>query len=123
LSPLVINPSMQNTRLNSLFDSITDQIRRWFFSWWRFSLDLVALLLGVYAGIAITGIAGQYTSGQIVYQDMTLAGIVVAFTEVVNWAVYSGKGKFNKSLPGEVLNSFKIGLTYGLFVLAFLISS
>jgi len=114
---------MQNTRLNSLFDSITDQIRRWFFSWWRFSLDLVALLLGVYAGIAITGIAGQYTSGQIVYQDMTLAGIVVAFTEVVNWAVYSGKGKFNKSLPGEVLNSFKIGLTYGLFVLAFLISS
>lgn len=114
---------MQNTRLNNLFDSITEQIRRWFLSWWRISLDLVGLLLGIYTAIAITGIAGQYTSGQILFQDMTIAAIVVAFTEVVNWLVYSGKGNFNQSLPGEVLNSFKIGLTYGLFVLAFLISS
>ncbi len=109
---------MQNTRLNNLVDGVFDRLRYWWVNWPRLLLTLIALLLGIYLGIAIAAISGQ--AG---YQDVAVAGIVVVLAEVVSWAVYTRRWTFGQSLLGEALNALKIGIIYGLFVLAFILSS
>lgn len=117
---------MQNTRLNNLIDVILAQLRQWFRNPWRhLSVVVISLLLGVFLGTAI-----PTTAGQTAEWDVVGAGVLVLFTEAVSRFVYSRKrrqatdeGVPRGSLLAEILNAFKIGVTYSLFVEAFKLGS
>lgn len=110
---------MQNTRLNTLITTLNQQFRQELRNpWRRLSFFIIALLFGIYLGTAIAAIAGQLG-----YLDITVAGIVVLFTEVVSWVFYTNRLNFKRSIWGEALNALKIGLIYGLFVIAFILGS
>ncbi len=110
---------MQNTRLNNLFNAIAQQLQRWFSNpWRRQSLLLISLLFGFFLGSAI-----PTTTGQAAIWDITAAGLIVIFTEVVSRIVYRRPQQTRTSIWVEVANSLKIGLTYGLFLEAFKIGS
>lgn len=110
---------MQNTRLTGLVNSLVDLVRRELRNpWRRLSLFIMSLLFGIYMGTAIAAI-----SGQLGYLDITVAAVVVVLTEVISWAFYSGRWNFNRALLGEALNAFKLGLIYGLFIIAFILGS
>ncbi len=110
---------MQNTRLTLLFNSLANQIRRELRNpWRRIALFIMSLLFGIFMGTAVAAI-----SGQLGYLDITVAGFVVLLTEIISWAFYSGRWNFNRALLGESLNAFKIGLVYGLVVIAFILGS
>lgn len=118
---------MQNTRLNNLFDAIFDRISRLFSNpWRRISLLAIALLFGIFLGSAIPTTAGQNAG-----LDITGAGILVLFTEVISWFVYRynrrptklGEGVTRISLLADILNALKIGLMYSLFLEAFKLGS
>lgn len=110
---------MQNTRLSTLLDTLLNQINRFFQNpWRRLSLLIISLLFGIYLGTAIAAV-----SGQLGYQDITVAGIVVLTAEIISWIYYSNRWSFRASLWGDCLNALKIGLTYGLFIIAFILGS
>lgn len=110
---------MQNTRLNTLVSGIGQQIRQELRNpWRRISVLVIALLFGIYIGVSFAAIAGQ-----LAYLDITVAGLVLLFTEVVNWIFHRNRGNARQALWGETLNTFKLGLTYGLFVIAFMLGS
>lgn len=110
---------MQNTRLNTLVSGIGAQIRQELRNpWRRLSVLIISLLLGICVGVSYAAIAGQ-----LALLDTTVAGLVLLFTELVNWVFYQNRGNARKALWGEALNAFKIGLTYSLFVLAFMFGS
>lgn len=112
---------MQNTRLNSLLSNLSSQARQFFLNPWRkITLLLISLLIGIFMGIAIVTSAGQ--NGRL---DIIVAAIVLLFTEVINWFVYRRFSENNNQMSGfiEVLNTFKIGLTYSLYIQAFVLGS
>lgn len=116
---------MQNTRLNSLVDRVSEQVSQFFSNpWRRVSLILISLLLGVFLGTAI-----PTTSGQTSDWDVVGAGVLVVFTEIVSRSVYSRKRQVQpgilpkRSLLAVTLNALKIGLTYSMFVEAFKLGS
>lgn len=110
---------MQNTRLNSLVDTIVGQLRRWFFNpWRRLSLLLISLLFGFFLGSAVSTTAGQAADW-----DIIAAAILVTLSEVVDRIYYSRNRLTGRSLWVEVLNALKIGLTYSLFLEAFKLGS
>lgn len=109
---------MQNTRLNSLVDRMTDRLGSWLQNpWRRFSVLIISLLLGNYLGPALSLIAGQ--QGQL---DVVIAALLVALLELVNLVVYRRKPEV-RSVLLDCLNALKVGLTYGLFVDAFKLGS
>ncbi|MEM9273735.1 MAG: DUF565 domain-containing protein [Cyanobacteria bacterium P01_F01_bin.143] len=113
---------MQQTRLNSLISTAGGQIELLFNNpWRRISLSIISLLMGFFMGAAIVSSAGQDA-----VWDITGAAILLVFAELVSKWVYSRK----KSAPNtlrpllmEVLNLFKIGLAYSLFLDAFKLNS
>jgi CHASE2 domain-containing sensor protein len=110
---------MQNTRLNNLADTLINQLRQVFRNpWRRLALVVISLLFGIYLGSAIAAV-----SGQLGYWDITVAAIVALFTEAVSWIFYSGRWNFKRSILGEALNALKIGVIYGLFIIAFILGS
>jgi len=118
---------MQNTRLNNLVDVILGQLRLWLSNpWRRLSLIIISLLLGIFLGTAI-----PTTSGQTAEWDVVSAGVLVIFTEAVSRFVYgrnrrppANEEALSRGLfVAELLNSFKIGLIYSLFVEAFKLGS
>ncbi|MCY7322977.1 MAG: DUF565 domain-containing protein [Phormidesmis sp. CAN_BIN36] len=110
---------MQNTRLNSLVGSVTEQIGRLFQNpWRRVSLLLISLLFGFYLGSAISTTAGQQAQ-----LDIVAATILVVLTEVISRVVYSSSDRVRRSLPVELINTLKIGMTYSLFIDAFKLGS
>lgn len=110
---------MQNTRLTNLFDTVLNQSGQFFRNpWRRLSLVVISLLFGIYLGTAIAAV-----SGQLGYQDITVAGIVIIFAEIISWAYYRNRWNFRTSLLGECLNAMKIGVIYGLAVIAFILGS
>ena len=110
---------MQNTRLNTLVSGIGEQIRQELRNpWRRLSVLVISLLFGIYVGVSFAAIAGQ-----LAYLDITVGGLALLFTEGVSWIFYRNRLNARKALWGEALNSFKIGLTYSLFVLAFMFGS
>lgn len=109
---------MQNTRLNGILGALGQQVQNQLQNPWRRLATLaIALLFGIFLGIAISATAGAKS-----YLDVTVAGIVVLLTEVTSWLFYSRKG-FQQSLWGEALNALKIGVIYGLFLIAFMLGS
>jgi len=113
---------MQRTRLSTLVDSIAAQFSRWLFNpWRRLSLVIIGLLFGNFFAIAIAAVTGQAAR-----QDIYISAILLAIVETISWWVYRRTPKRTdqiNSLFVEVLNAFKIGLTYGLFVEAFKLGS
>lgn len=116
---------MQNTRLNSLVDFTATRIANFFGNpWRRISLVLIALLMGVFLGTAI-----PTTAGQTAEWDVITAGALLLFTELVSRFNYSRNRPrqtvilSRRYLIYDVMNAFKIGLTYSLFIEAFKLGS
>lgn len=117
---------MQRTRLNTLVNITGDRLELLFSNpWRRISLSLISILLGFFMGSAIVT-----TAGQTAVWDIPAAAILFAFTELVSKLVYARRNaQPGKSLPVrrslylEVLNLFKIGLIYSLFLEAFKLGS
>ncbi len=115
---------MQRTRLNSLVDVTGDRLELLFSNpWRRISLNLISILLGFFMGSAIVTTAGQRA-----VWDIPAAAILFVFTELTSMVVYrrrqkKGSPPARRSLYIDVLNLFKIGLIYSLFLEAFKLGS
>lgn len=111
--------TMQNTRLNNLFDTATSQVTSWLRNpWRRLSVLLISLLLGNFLGTVVSTVAGQQAA-----LDVWVAGILVLATEVINRFAYASLPEVRRSLPVQLINALKLGLTYSLFVEAFKLGS
>lgn len=110
---------MQNTRLNRLFDVLREQLGLWLQNpWRRISLLIISLLFGTFMGTAVSTSAGQSANW-----DVLVGAVLLMFTEAVNRLVY-GRGQGSRRLLWlEMLNSFKLGLSYNLFVEALKLGS
>jgi Protein of unknown function (DUF565) len=117
---------MQNTRLNTLIDTVLERSQQWLQNpWRRTSLVIISLLFGNFLASAIATVAGQNAD-----LDIVVSAILVAISELVSWVVYRGNwgrgqpNRFGQRVLGiDILNSLKLGLMYGLFVEAFKIGS
>lgn len=117
---------MQRTRLNTLVDLTGDRLELLFRNpWRRISLNLISILLGFFMGSAIVTTAGQRA-----VWDIPAAATLFIFTEVISKLVYARPSRqrqdslpTGRSLYVEVLNLFKIGLIYSLFLEAFKLGS
>ena len=110
---------MQNTRLNTLIAGVGQQINQELRNpWRRISVLVMALLFGIYLGISFAAIAGQTQ-----YIDVSTAALAMLFTELVSWLFYSSRWHARRSIWGEALNALKVGLIYGLFLIAFMLGS
>ncbi|MGQ9871637.1 DUF565 domain-containing protein [Leptodesmis sp.] len=110
---------MQNTRLSTLFDTITDRLGGWLRNpWRRLSVLIISLLFGNFLGTAVSTVSGQQAD-----LDILVAAILVALTELINRFAYGGRPETRRSLPVQLLNGLKLGLTYSLFVEAFKLGS
>jgi hypothetical protein len=47
----------------------------------------------------------------------------VLATEVISWLFHRNRWNIRQSLLGEALNAMKLGLIYGLFLIAFMLGS
>jgi hypothetical protein len=116
---------MQRTRLNTLVAVTGTRIEQFFSNpWRRISLILLSLLFGVFVGSAVST-----TSGQNAQWDVVAAALLLLFTEIVSRLVYgnsrfvSSANETRRSLFFAVLNFFKMGVTYSLFLEAFKLGS
>lgn len=110
---------MQNTRLSTLVTTLGSQINRELVNpWRRLAVLLISLLLGIYSGIAASAIAGQ-----LAYWDITVAALIVVISEVIGAVFHANKFNFRRNILGEALYMFKIGITYSLFLIAFMLGS
>ncbi|MGH2414654.1 MAG: DUF565 domain-containing protein [Microcystaceae cyanobacterium] len=112
---------MQRTRLNTLVDVAGGRIEEFFSNpWRRISLILISILLGFFTGVTIAT-----TSGQTARWDVVAAGLLLLFTELISRWFYGSnrRGKERQALWVEMLNFFKIGIVYGLFLEAFKLGS
>jgi hypothetical protein len=110
---------MQNTRLNTLFDTAINGLGRWFRNpWRRFSVVIISFLLGNFLGIAIPTVSGQKAD-----LDIVVSAILVTLTELVSRFAYGTNAETRQSLPVQLVNALKLGLMYGLFVEAFKLGS
>ena len=110
---------MQNTRINNLLDAIASSLGQWFLNpWRRFSLLIISFLFGFFLGTAISTIAGQRGT-----LDIIVAAFLVMLTEVTSRIFYSQSFFARRALWVESLNLLKVGFTYSLFVEAFKLGS
>jgi hypothetical protein len=110
---------MQNTRLSTLFDTLTNALGGWLRNpWRRLSVLIISLLFGNFLASAISTIAGQKAE-----LDIVAAVFLVAGTELISRLAYSGNTELGRSLLVQLLNMIKIGMIYGLFVEAFKLGS
>jgi len=114
---------MQNTRLNRLVGDVTQQFGRWLRNpWRRISLVVMGFLFGNFLATAFATSAGQQAE-----LDILAGATLVGFTEVVSWFFYRRNRPMlpeePRSLLAEVLNTIKLGLTYGMFIEAFKLGS
>lgn len=116
---------MQRTRLNTLIDGTIFRMEQFFSNpWRRFSLLSLGLLLGFFTGQAVST-----TGGQAAQWDVTMAALILLFTESISLWVYSRQRRTerladNRRSPFfDTLNMFKMGIMYGLFLEAFKLGS
>ena len=116
---------MQRTRLNTLVEITGDRLELLFSNpWRRVSLSLISLLLGFFMGSAIVTTAGQNA-----VWDIAAAILLFLPTEVISMLVYrrrrpeKGTPLTRRPLYLDVLNLFKIGLLYDIFLEAFKLGS
>ena len=115
---------MQRTRLNTLVNITGDRLNLLFSNpWRRIALSLISILLGFFMGSAIVT-----TAGQDAVWDIPAAAVIFTFTELISRFVYSRRQNQSnlpkrRSLYIDVLNLFKVGLVYSLFLEAFKLGS
>lgn len=118
---------MQNTRLNTLINALGSRLGGWLLNpWRRLSLGIISLLFGNFFAISISSIAGQTAD-----LDVVISLFLLLFVEIVSRLVYgtsrsvmpSGAASKPRALFLEMLNAFKLGMVYGLFVEAFKLGS
>ncbi|ACK65977.1 protein of unknown function DUF565 [Rippkaea orientalis PCC 8801] len=111
---------MQRTRLNTLFAITQTRLNELFSNpWRRIALSLISLLLGFFVGQAVTTSVGQSA-----YWDITVAGFFLLFTEFISRTFYSRLSINNKRLFWlSMLNTFKMGVIYGLYLEALKLGS
>ncbi len=110
---------MQRTRLSTLFDNTQTRLNEVFSNpWRRISLSLISLLLGFFVGQAVSTTAGQEA-----YWDITIAVFLIFFTETVSRIAYRQIQQLKKSLWLDILNIFKIGFVYSLYLEALKLGS
>ena len=110
---------MQQTRLNLLLTLGFRQISQFFANPWRkLSLILVSLLLGFFSGSAVTSTVGQ--AGK---WDISVAIAYLIFSEITNMIVYRRRANQGRVLWLDVLNAFKIGFVYCLYLEALKLGS
>lgn len=112
---------MQRTRLATLIEVSANRFGRWVFNpWRRLSLVIISLLFGNFFGIAIASVAGQTSD-----IDIVVSAILLIAVEAASWWVYRRprQGDISSSFYLEVINAFKIGIIYSLFVEAFKLGS
>lgn len=118
---------MQNTRLSTFVDSLSQEFSRSLRNpWRRLSLLVISLLSGNFLATTISTVAGQKAE-----LDVIAALLLVGFTELISWIVYrrdrtlgSGADRpATRTLFMETINGLKLGLIYGLFVEAFKLGS
>lgn len=117
---------MQRTRLNTLVTVAGDRLDLLFSNpWRRISLSLISILFGFFMGSAIAT-----TAGQDAIWDIPAAAVVFTLTELISKFVYGGRSRrstdsrpLRRSLYIDVLNLFKVGLIYSLFLEAFKLGS
>lgn len=107
---------MQRTRLDTLVNTQVLRLQAFFGNPWRaISLIFISVLLGFFLGIAIVS-----TAGQAAFWDVTSSGVLLITTDMISRWSYSRK---KRPLWMIILNVLKIGLTYSLFLQAFIIGS
>ncbi|MGD1852926.1 MAG: DUF565 domain-containing protein [Leptolyngbyaceae cyanobacterium] len=110
---------MQRTRLSTLVDLFGQRFSQWIFNpWRRISLAIISLLFGNFFATAISATAGQ--TAEI---DILIAAILVAAVEMISWLYHRSRTSGQRTTLPEMLNSFKLGMMYGLFVEAFKLGS
>ncbi|MFN5513594.1 MAG: DUF565 domain-containing protein [Cyanobacteriota bacterium] len=112
---------MQRTRLNTVLTLGSARLTRFFGNpWRRISLILLGLLFGFFIGAALSTTAGQDAQW-----DVVSAALILLFCEGVSYWIYRrwGREQGQLGLWGELLNSFKLGVMYSLFLEAFKLGS
>ncbi|MDJ0659860.1 MAG: DUF565 domain-containing protein [Crocosphaera sp.] len=110
---------MQRTRLNTLVEVTQTKFNQTFSNpWRRISLSLISLLLGFFVGQSVS-----ITAGQEAYWDITVGIFLLIFTEGISRIAYSRNKKERRSLSLDILNLFKIGVTYSLYIEALKLGS
>ncbi len=117
---------MQNTRLSTIVNVSVGRLSRWSSNpWRRTSLILISVLLGFFFASVLSTVSGAKSE-----QDVVIAAITVFVVELINRFVYSPRratladGRLApRALTIEMLNFFKLGITYGLFLEAFKLGS
>ncbi len=107
---------MQRTRLNTLATVANDRLNLFFNNpWRRISLLTLSLFVGLFVGETVST-----TAGQTAQWDVVAAGLLVGFTELVNIFIYRDR---QRKFFNSVLNLFKVGVVYSLFLEAFKLGS
>lgn len=110
---------MQRTRLSTLVEQAGQRFSQWAFNpWRRLSLAVICLLFGNFFATAISATAGQ-TAGI----DILLSAILLIFVELISWLYHRSRFNNRRTVLPEMLNAFKLGMVYGLFVEAFKLGS
>jgi hypothetical protein len=116
---------MQRTRLNTLVDFTLLRFEQFFSNpWRRTSLILIGFLAGIFVAQAVST-----TGGQAAEWDVIMAAFILLFTEIVSILAYrrsrrrTSEENQERSLLLNVLNVFKMGVTYSLFLEAFKLGS
>jgi len=110
---------MQETRLNLLLDTLVNQIRSFLNNPWRkLSFIVIGWLSGYMASDLISTSLAQ--AGR---WDVPIATSYLLFTEITSIIVYGRTQNKNKVAWTYLLNSFKIGLAFGLYLSAMTLAS
>ncbi len=110
---------MQRTRLNTLVEVTQTRFNKTFSNpWRRISLSLISVLLGFFVGQSVS-----ITAGQEAYWDITVGIFLLIFTETISKIAYRQGKKKERSLSLDILNLFKIGVTYSLYIEALKLGS
>lgn len=109
---------MQDTRLNIIVSTVAQRSQQWLANpWRRISMIIISFLGGIFMGTVASTTAGQKAA-----LDIYIAGVLVIATEITSWAFYR---RFGLKRGGwlEMLNVFKVGFIYSLFIEAFKLGS
>ncbi len=110
---------MQRTRLNTLVAVTQTKFNQTFSNpWRRISLSLISVLLGYFIGQAVS-----ITAGQEAYWDITVGIFLLLFTEGISRVAYRRNRTEKRSISLDILNLFKIGVTYSLYIEALKLGS
>ena len=108
---------MVKTKLSKFLSYLINQLgNALYYSLSELTAGLISLLLGFFISTGLSTIPGQTGDWGII-----AASLIVAATEFISKLVYSSK--FQIAVRTNLINNFKVGIIYGLFVDAFKLGS